>query len=76
MQEISKSVYLGDLLFGKKDSQERFEIVSFIEMTDRMEVEELVKFINGHLETRMFLIGHSISAADIVVHAKIADAVR
>ena len=76
MQEIAKSVYLSEVLFGKKDSQERMEICSFIETTDRMQVEELVKFINNHLETRMFLVGHSISAADIVVHAKVAEHIR
>ena len=76
MQEIAKSVYLSEVLFGKKDSQERMKTCSFIETTDRMEVDELVTFVNGHLETRMFLVGQSISAADIVVHAKIAESVR
>ena len=39
MQEIAKSVYLSEVLFGKKDSQERMETCSFIETTDRMEVD-------------------------------------
>jgi len=45
-------------------------------MTDRMEVEELVGYINTHLEMKMFLIGQSISAADIVVYLKMAAYVR
>ena len=76
MQDLAQSVYLRDVLFGKKDSQERFEITSFIEMTDRMGVEEFVGYINTHLEMKMFLIGQSISAADIVVHLKMAAHVR
>jgi len=57
MMEISKAAYLDDILFGKKNSKERLEIVSFIEQTTRMEAEELVTFINKHLAMRMFMIG-------------------
>ena len=31
MMEISKAAYLDEILFGKKNSKERLEIVSFIE---------------------------------------------
>jgi len=57
MMEISKAAYLDEILFGKKNSKERLEIVSFIEQTTRMEAEELVNFINKHLAMRMFMIG-------------------
>jgi len=32
-----------------------------------MEVDDLVKFLNDHLKMRMFMIGQSITAADIIV---------
>jgi hypothetical protein len=57
MQELAKAVYLEDVLFGKKDSKERAEIESFIELVTRMKVDELVAHVNGHLATRMFLVG-------------------
>lgn len=72
MMEISKAAYLDEILFGKKDSKDRAEIVSFIEQTTRMEAEELVNFINKHLAMRMFMIGQNITAADILVHLHVA----
>ena len=72
MHELTKSVYLQEILFGKKDSKERSEIESMIESANRMTVQELIDFLNKHLEMKMFLVGHSISAADIVVHLKVA----
>jgi hypothetical protein len=38
MEEIAKSVYLLDVLFGKKDSKERAEIENFIELASRATV--------------------------------------
>ena len=60
------------MLFGKKDSKERYEIESFIELANRMEAEELLKHINQHLTMRMFIIGQNITAADIIVHLNVA----
>ena len=57
---------------GKKDSKERSEIESFIEMTLKVSEDELVSHVNKHMETRMFLVGQSITCADIVVHLRIA----
>ena len=37
-----------------------------------MSVEELVTLLNEHLETRMFLVGNSVTAADIIVLAHLA----
>ena len=37
-----------------------------------MEVDDLVKFINDHLKMRMFMIGQSITAADILVLLHVA----
>ena len=46
MQEISRAVYLEDVLFGKFDSPQRFEIISLSEVSSRLEAEELAKFLN------------------------------
>ena len=57
MMEISKAAYLDEILFGKNGSKDRSEITSFIEQTTRMEVDDMVKFLNDHLKMRMFMIG-------------------
>jgi len=46
MHELAKAVYLEEVLFGKKNSKERLEIESFIELVERMTIEELVSHIN------------------------------
>lgn len=61
---------------GKKDSKERLEIESFIEMTSRSSVTELVGYLNKHMEMKMFLVGQNITAADVVVHLYIASEFR
>jgi aminoacyl tRNA synthase complex-interacting multifunctional protein 1 len=76
MLEIAKAVYLDEVLFGKKDSKERSEVESFIELAMRLSIEEMVAHINEHLATRMFLVGHNITAADIVVHLRIGSHFR
>ena len=43
-----------------------------MEQTTRMEVDDLVKFVNDHLKMRMFMIGQSITAADILVLLNVA----
>jgi hypothetical protein len=73
MQEIARSVYLEEVLLGKLDSPQRFEILSFIELAIRKSPEELAQLLNAHLELRMFIVGHSITAADILTLAHIAD---
>ena len=45
MQEVAKTVYLGDVLLGKKDSKERAEIESFIELANRVTVSELINHL-------------------------------
>ena len=72
LQEISRGAYLEDIMFGKKDSKERYEIESFIELACRMDTEELVDHINKHLAMRMFIVGSNITAADIIVHLNVA----
>ena len=62
MQEIAKSVYLSDVMMGKKDSKERSEIESFIEMACEVSEDELVAHVNKHMETRMFLVGQNITS--------------
>lgn len=60
-------------MFGKKDSKERYEIESFIELACRLDTEELVEHINKHLAMRMFIVGQNITAADIIVHLNVAE---
>jgi hypothetical protein len=67
MMEISRVAYLDEILFGKKDSKDRLEIVSFIEMAQRTEADEMVAHLNKHLAMKMFLVGQNITAADIMV---------
>ena len=48
-------------------------MLSLSEVSIRLEPEELAKFLNTLLEMRMFLVGHSITAADILAHAHLAE---
>jgi len=73
MQEIARAVYLEDVLLGKLDSTQRTEILSFVELAIRKSPEELAQLLNAHLELRMFIVGHSITGADIMTLAHIAD---
>ena len=47
-------------------------MTSFIELALRKTPEELTTLLNEHLETRMFLVGHSITAADLTVFSHLA----
>ena len=47
--------------------------MSFIEVALRKSAEELVKLLNEHLELRMFVVGHTVTAADVVLIAHILD---
>jgi hypothetical protein len=49
MIEISKACYLDEILFSSANSLDRSEILSFIELAQRTESEELVSYINTHL---------------------------
>lgn len=66
MIEIATAAYLQEILFGKANSKERAEILSFIELAQGMTGEELTQFINKHLAMKMFLVGTNVSAADII----------
>lgn len=66
MIEIAQAAYLQEVLFGKNNSKERAEILSFIEVAQGMTGEELTQFINKHLAMKMFLVGTNVSAADII----------
>jgi len=74
MLEVARAAYLDEILFGKANSKERFEIESAIEMALRMEsAEDLVSYLNKHLATKMFLVGHNISCADVVTFLVVAE---
>ena len=46
MIEIARSAYLEDVLFASAKSKERQEILSFIELAQRMPTEELANHVN------------------------------
>ncbi len=71
MQDIAAACYLDEVIFGKKD--QRLEISTFIEKSQRLTAAELTELVNTHIgQTRIFLSGFSVTAADIVVFAHIA----
>ena len=72
MLEIARGCYLENVLFGKPDSLERVEIGQFIESVGRLQGNELAKYINEHMATRMFVVSENITAADVVVFAALA----
>lgn len=72
MLEIARACYLEDILFAKADSVTRTEIGSFVEMVGRLDTRELCENINTHMALKMFLVGESITAADIVVFSALA----
>lgn len=70
MQDIAAACYLEDVLFGKQSFPQRLEISTFIEQAQRLSPVELTDLVNTHIgQSRMFLCGLSISAADVVVFA-------
>lgn len=73
MLTIAKACYLEEPLFHKQSTNERFEITSFIEMASRLSAKELIEHLNSHMATRMFLVGYSITAADVLVLAHVLE---
>mmetsp|Transcript_46097 Transcript_46097/g.62589 ORF Transcript_46097/g.62589 Transcript_46097/m.62589 type:complete len:178 (+) Transcript_46097:225-758(+) len=73
MLQIAKACYLEEPLFNKATSAERFEISSYIEMASRLPAVELVNFLNTHMQTRMFLVGFSVTAADVMMLAHVIE---
>ena len=45
-------------------------------MANRIPVQDMITHLNKHLEMRMFLVGMNITAADVVVHLRIAQHFR
>lgn len=76
MMELAKAAYLDEVLFASHNSKERFEILSFIELAQRLSTDDMIAHLNKHLAMRMFLVGLNITAADIIVHLFIASAFR
>ena len=72
MLEISRAAYLEEVLFGSTKGKERPEILSFIELAQGMNGEELAKHVNTHLAMKMFLVGTNVTAADIITCLYIA----
>ena len=56
-----------DLRYVSSFNSLTLQISSFFELGIRKSPEDIVKHLNQHLESRMFLVGHSITAADIAV---------
>ena len=76
MMEVARAAYLDEVLFAKRTSKERFEILSFIELALRMNADDLGVHVNKHLAKRMFLVGLTISAADIICHLVLAESFK
>jgi hypothetical protein len=72
MLEIARACYLEEILFGKADSVTRTEIGQFVESVGRLAGRELAEHINTQMATKMFLVGESITTADIVIFAALA----
>lgn len=72
MLEIARACYLEDVLLGEADSVTRNEIGQFVESVGRVSAQEMAEKINEHMAQRMFLVGESITAADVVVFAALA----
>ena len=72
MLEIARACYLEDVLFGEADSVTRNEIGQFVESVARVSPQELAERVNEHMAQRMFLVGESITAADVAVFAALA----
>ena len=47
--------------------------MSFTELATRLAPEEQAKHLNEHLEPRMFLVGHAITAADVIALAHLLE---
>jgi glutathione S-transferase len=69
MTEIARACYLEDLIMGKKDSADRDQISQYIEMAQNLNAEEIVAFLNNHMKMRMFVVGKTVTAADICLFA-------
>jgi hypothetical protein len=41
--------------------------MSFIELAQRLAPAELITLLNKHLELRMYVVGHNITAADVTL---------
>ena len=41
--------------------------MSFVELAQRLTPAELIEHLNKHLEMRMYVVGHNITAADITL---------
>ena len=72
MLEISKAAYLEEILFKKADSMERTEIGMQVETADRLKEQELADYINGLMQSRMFVVSENFTAADFIVFAALA----
>ena len=49
MMELAKAAYLDEVLFSGHNSKERFEILSFIELAQRLSTDDLIAHLNKHL---------------------------
>lgn len=71
-REIAAAAYLEDLMVCKPNSAERDQVCMFVEMAEKLNTVDLGNFINDHMAMKMFLVGKSISVADIFVFAALA----
>lgn len=71
MSEIST-----EQMFVKKEGKEKKDMVGFIDLCFKLNVNELIAHVNKHLAMKMYIIGHTSTAADIVTHLSIANQLK
>lgn len=67
--KIAQETRLEEILVGKLDTPQRFEITSLIERASTMSVADLAEHLEAHLKVRVFAVGHGFTAADVVLAA-------
>ena len=71
MTAISQACYLEDVMIGAQDSTMRDEISMYVEMAGRLSASELTDWLNNHMKMRMFVVGNSITVADITIFSAV-----
>jgi len=67
MTAISSACYIEDVMIGAPDSTTRDEVSQLVEMAARLSPAELSDYLNDHMKSRMFVVGKSITVADITL---------
>ena len=75
MRFIANSMKFEQIFFGKTED-EQLQVISQIDVADRMSPEELSVYLNKELTLKMFLVSFHVTAADFVAFTKIIEFVK